>query len=85
MSFFLQTFLLLDESQRDHRLSPTSDKEILSNGHQITTDINKDEKHIGQISTNQLFRVECNLQKAEWEQVKIISFPFHILSILLFI
>ncbi len=34
---------------------------------------------------NQLSRVECNLQKAEWEQVKIISFSFHILSILLFI
>jgi hypothetical protein len=75
----------LDESQRDHRLSSISDKEILSNGNQITADIKKDEKHTGQISMNQLSRVECNLQKAEWEQVKIISFSFHILSILLFI
>jgi hypothetical protein len=85
MNSFLQAFLLLDESQRDHRLSSISDKQILSNGNQITSNANNEEKNIDQLLTQRYPKVECNLQKAEWEQVKIISFSFHILSILLFI
>jgi hypothetical protein len=64
-----QTFLLLEESQRDCRLSSFSDNEHLLNDHQKISDIDNEEKYIDLMSMKRHSKVECNLQQAQWEQV----------------
>jgi len=74
----------LDESQRDNRLLSISDKDLLSNGNPTVSDINKQEKYLKQTSMNNHASVECDLQKAEWEQVNIFYITIYILSMILF-
>jgi hypothetical protein len=81
---FLQAFLLLEESQRDRRLSSVSEQEIIADGHQTINEMKKEEKHIERISIKKLSKVECNLQRAYWQQVKIFSISLYFLLLFVF-
>jgi len=77
--YFLQAFLLLEESQRDCRLSSVSDKDVLVNDHRTACEMNNEENHIERISIKKLSRVECDLQRAQWQQVNIFFILFYFL------
>jgi hypothetical protein len=70
---FLQAFLLLEEFQRDRRFSSVSEQEIVAKRHQTVDGMNREEKHIERMSIKKLSKVECDLQRAHWKQVKIFS------------
>jgi len=72
---FLQTFLLLEESQRDRRLLSIAN-ELEFDGSLSTHKTNIEENNIDQMSIKKVSKVECNLQQAYWQEVKIFSFSF---------
>ncbi|CAM2724338.1 unnamed protein product [Rotaria socialis] len=57
----IQTFLLLDESDRDRRLMSESDRKLPMDR------IRNDENNIVLNSTKKIVKVECRLQRAAWE------------------
>ncbi|CAF2953501.1 unnamed protein product [Rotaria sp. Silwood2] len=63
----LQTFLLLDESERDRRLLSISDK-LETDEHLLTNKMAIEKKNIVQTSLKKFTKVECNLKLAGWEQ-----------------
>jgi hypothetical protein len=65
---FLQTFLLLEESQRDGRLL-TMTNELESSGYLSTHKINNGENSVNQTTIKKLSTVECHLERAQWQQV----------------
>jgi hypothetical protein len=76
---FFQTFLLLEESQRDRRLLSIAN-ELEFDGSLSTHKTNIEENNIDQMSIKKVSKVECNLQQAYWQEVKIFSFSFFFLK-----
>jgi hypothetical protein len=79
--FLPQTFLLLDDSERDLRLVSTVGNESLTHGHQPTYGLNNKAQHKVSVSIKKLSTVECNLERAHWTQVFTFELSFHIVSI----
>lgn len=62
-------FLMLEESQRDRRLSSASNRELMMNGHGTLYETKNEGNHNERMSMKQLAKVECQLKQAQWSQV----------------
>ena len=60
---------MLEESQRDRRLSSASNRDVVMNGHRTPDGMKNEGNHIERMSMKQFAKVECQLKQAQWSQV----------------
>ena len=62
---------MLEESQRDRRLSSVSSREVGMNGHRTPNEMKSEGNHVERMSMKQLAKVECQLKQAQWSHVNL--------------